>query len=42
MPLMNCEINIILSWSVNCAIASTNVANQVETFSITVENLMFQ
>ena len=34
MPLINCEINLILTWSVNCAIVSTNVANQGVTFSI--------
>ena len=35
MPLINCEINRILTWSANCAIASTNVANQNATFEIT-------
>ena len=34
MPLINCEINLILTWSVNCIIVSTNVANQGATFSI--------
>ena len=33
MPLINCEINLILTWSVNCVIVSTNVANQGATFS---------
>ena len=32
MPLINCEINIILTWSANCVIASINVANQNATF----------
>ena len=27
-PLINCEINLILTWSTNCVIVSTNVANQ--------------
>ena len=26
MPLINCEINLILTWSANCCIVSTNVA----------------
>ena len=35
MPLFNCEINLILTWSSNCFIVSTNVANQNATFAIT-------
>ena len=35
IPLINCEINLILSWSANCVIVSTNVANQNATFEIT-------
>ena len=35
MPLINCEINFILNWSVNCVIVSTTVANQGSTFAIT-------
>ena len=35
MPLINCEINIILTWSTNCVIVSTIVANQNTTFEIT-------
>ena len=34
MPLVNCEINLILTWSTNCVIVSTNVANQNATFEI--------
>ena len=34
MPLINCEVNLILTWSENCVIVSTNVANQNATFSI--------
>ena len=34
MPLINCEINLILTWSTNCVIVSTNVANQNATFEI--------
>ena len=35
MPLMNCEINLILTWNASCVIVSTNVANQNATFAIT-------
>ena len=35
MPLINCEINLVLTWSTNCVIISTNVANQNEKFEIT-------
>ena len=35
MPLIKCEINLILIWSKNCVIVCTNVANQNATFEIT-------
>ena len=35
MPLVNCEINLILTWSANCFIIDSPVANQVPTFPIT-------
>ena len=35
MPLINYEINLILTWSTNCVIVSTNIANQNATFEIT-------
>ena len=35
MPLINSEVELILTWSENCAIISTNVANQNPTFIIT-------
>ena len=35
MLLINCEINLILTWSANCIIVSTNNANQNATFAIT-------
>ena len=35
MPLINCEINIMMMWSSTCVIVSTNVVNQVATFKIT-------
>ena len=35
MPLINCEINLILTWSANCFIIDVLVKNQVPTFTIT-------
>ena len=35
MPLINCEVNIILTWSSTCVLISTNVQNQNATFAIT-------
>ena len=35
MPLINCVVNLILTWYANCIIVSTNVANQNATFAIT-------
>ena len=35
MPLINCEVNLILTWSSTCVIISTNIANQNATFAIT-------
>ena len=35
MPLINCEISLILTWSINCVIVSTDVPNQNATFEIT-------
>ena len=34
MPLINCEINLILTWSENCVIVSTDVENQNVTFAV--------
>ena len=39
MPLIICEINLILTWSANCVIVSTDVANQGATFSMTLTKL---
>ena len=39
MPFINCEIELILNWSADCVIISTNVANQNPTFTITETNL---
>ena len=39
MPLINCEVELILTWSENCVIISTNAANQNPTFTITETTL---
>ena len=39
MPLINCEIKLILTWSKNSVIISTNVVDQIPTFTITETNL---
>ena len=39
IPLINCEVNLILTWSADCVIIYTNVANQIPTFTITETNL---
>ena len=39
MLLINCEIELILTWSKNCVIISTNINDQILTFTITETNL---
>ena len=39
MPLINCEVNLILIWSTDCVIIYTDFANQIPTFTITETNL---
>ena len=39
MPLINCEVELILTWSADCVIIHTDVANQNPTFEITETNL---
>ena len=39
MPLIDCRVNLILTWSADCIIISTNFPNQVPTFTITETNL---
>ena len=34
-PLINCEVNLILTWSSTCVLVSTNIANQNATVAIT-------
>ena len=35
MPLINCEVNLTLTWSSNCVLIATAVQNQGPTFTIT-------
>ena len=39
MPLINCEVNLILTWSENCVIIYTKDANQNSTYVITETKL---
>ena len=39
MPLISCEIELILTWSANCVIIYTDVNQQVPTFTITETSL---
>ena len=39
MYLINCEVNLILTWSANCVITYTNIADQIPTFTITKTKL---
>ena len=39
MPLINSEIQLILTWSADCVIIYAYVNNQVPTFTITKTNL---
>ena len=41
MPLINCEVNLILTWSSTCVLIATNVQNQAARFTITDTKLMF-
>ena len=35
MPLINCEVNLILTWSSNCVLIATSIQNQAARFAIT-------
>ena len=39
MPLTNCEVELILTWSADCVIIYTDVVDQVPTFAKTETNL---
>ena len=38
-PLIDCEIELILTWSASCVIIWTDVTNQIPTFTITGTDL---
>ena len=39
MPLINCEINLVLTWSEHCILIFGGIDNQVPTFAITETKL---
>ena len=39
MPLINCEVELILTWSADCVIIYSDVANQAPTFTITGKSI---
>ena len=39
MPLINCELNLMLNWSPNCVNFSTDVENKIAAFAITATKL---
>ena len=39
MSLINCEVDLILTWSSTCVLVATNIANQNATFAITDKKL---
>ena len=39
MPLINCEVNLVLTWSADCGIIYTDITNQIPTFTTTETNL---
>ena len=39
IPLIDCEVELILTWSAGCVIIYTDVANQIPIFTITETNL---
>ena len=41
MPLINCEISLILAWSTNCVLLSNTAIVQATTFSVTDTKLYF-
>ena len=41
ITLINCEDNLILTWSADCVEIVTNIGNQVATCTITETNIYF-
>ena len=35
MPLIYCDVNLVLTWSSTCVLIATNIPNQNATFAIT-------
>ena len=35
MPILNCEISLLLTWSANCLIMAGAIVSEVPTFTIT-------
>ena len=42
MPLINCEISLILTGSNRCFIIDNSIAGQEPAFTITIQDFMFQ
>ena len=42
IPLINCEISLILTWSKNCFLVAGTAANQESTFTTTDKNFVCQ
>ena len=41
MPLINCKISVMLTWSKDCFLVAGTAANQELTFTTTVQSFMF-
>ena len=41
ISLINCEINLVLTWSANYVISSTTAADQATRFATTMQNVTF-
>ena len=39
ITIINCEVNLVLTWSADCVTIYTNFADQIPTFAITETNL---
>ena len=39
IPLISCEVNLVLTWFADCAIIYDDVANQIPTFAIPERSL---
>ena len=41
MPLINCEVNLILTWSSNCVLVATAIQNKAATFEIITDAKLY-